>query len=50
MTRLIAALAFTAVLAGPAFAAPDTAPDALVRTSIDEVVAIIKADHVIVGK
>jgi len=47
MTRSIAALALTAValLAGmPAFAAPETAPDALVRKSIDEVLAIIKAD------
>ena len=47
MTRSLAALAltFAALLAGaPARAAPDTAPDALVRKSIDEVLAIIKAD------
>ncbi len=51
MTRLIAAIALTiaAALAGPALAAPDTAPDALVRTSIDEVVAIIKADKALQG-
>ncbi|MDH5264229.1 MAG: ABC transporter substrate-binding protein [Betaproteobacteria bacterium] len=47
MTRSLAALAltFAALLAGtPARAAPDIAPDALVRKSIDEVIAIIKAD------
>ena len=33
----------------PAFAAPDTAPDALVRKSIDEVLAIIKADKELQG-
>ena len=47
MTRSLAALAltFAALLVGaPARAAPDTAPDALVRKSIDEVLAIIKAD------
>lgn len=51
MTRFIAAIAltFSAALAGPALAAPDTAPDALVRTSIDEVVAIIKADKALQG-
>jgi len=51
MTRSIAALALTvaATLGGPALAAPDTAPDALVRTSIDEVVAIIKADKALQG-
>lgn len=51
MTRFIAALALTvaAACAGPALAAPDTAPDALVRTSIDEVVAIIKADKALQG-
>jgi phospholipid transport system substrate-binding protein len=45
MTRLLAALAFSALalVAGPA-AAEETAPDALVRKSIDEVVALIKAD------
>ena len=48
MTRNLAALALTlaAFLAGaPAQAAPDMAPDALVRKSIDEVLAIIKADQ-----
>lgn len=51
MTRLIAAIALTiaTALAGSALAAPDTAPDALVRTSIDEVVAIIKADKALQG-
>jgi phospholipid transport system substrate-binding protein len=51
MTRRIAAIALTiaASLAGLALAAPDTAPDALVRTSIDEVVAIIKADKALQG-
>lgn len=47
MTRSLAALAltFAALLVGaPARAAADTAPDALVRKSIDEVLAIIKAD------
>ena len=47
MTRSLAALAltFAALLVGaPARAAPDIAPDALVRKSIDEVLAIIKAD------
>jgi phospholipid transport system substrate-binding protein len=46
MTRLLAALAFTALalVAGPASAATETAPDALVRKSIDEVIALIKAD------
>lgn len=51
MTRFIAALALTvaAAIGGPALAAPDTAPDTLVRTSIDEVVAIIKADKALQG-
>ena len=47
MTRTLAALflTFAALLAGaPARAATDVAPDALVRKSIDEVLAIIKAD------
>ena len=47
MNRSLASLAltFAALLAGaPALAAPDIAPDALVRKSIDEVLAIIKAD------
>jgi phospholipid transport system substrate-binding protein len=47
MTRTLAALALTlaAFLVGaPVQAAPDMAPDALVRKSIDEVLAIIKAD------
>ncbi|HEX4944482.1 MAG TPA: ABC transporter substrate-binding protein [Usitatibacteraceae bacterium] len=52
MTRTLAALAFSAValLAGaPAIAAPETAPDALVRKSIDEVLALIKADKELQG-
>ena len=52
MTRSLAALAltFAALLVGaPARAAPDIAPDALVRTSIDEVLAIIKADKELQG-
>jgi phospholipid transport system substrate-binding protein len=47
MNGRIAALALTAftLLAGaPALASTDLAPDALVRKSIDEVLAIIKAD------
>jgi phospholipid transport system substrate-binding protein len=51
MTRLIAALALTiaTAVAAPALAAPDAAPDALVRKSIDEVIAIIKADKAMQG-
>jgi phospholipid transport system substrate-binding protein len=52
MTRSYAALALTAVvlIAGaPARAAPDIAPDALVRQSIDEVLALIKADKELQG-
>ena len=51
MTRLIAALALTiaAAVAAPALAAPEAAPDALVRKSIDEVIAIIKADKAMQG-
>jgi phospholipid transport system substrate-binding protein len=51
MTRLIAALALTlaTAVAAPALAAPETAPDALVRKSIDEVIAIIKADKAMQG-
>jgi phospholipid transport system substrate-binding protein len=46
MTRRLAALALTALaLLAPAAAfAQETAPDALVRKSIDEVLALIKAD------
>ena len=46
MTRLLAALAFSALAlaAAPAHAAAEMAPDALVRKSIDEVLALIKAD------
>lgn len=46
MTRSLAAivLAACAFVAGPARAAAETAPDALVRKSIDEVIALIKAD------
>jgi phospholipid transport system substrate-binding protein len=43
-TRWFAALAACAACAFPAAAAPDTAPDVLVRKSIDEVLAVIKAD------
>jgi phospholipid transport system substrate-binding protein len=51
MTRFIAAFALTiaASLAGAAPAAENLAPDALVRKSIDEVVAIIKADKAMQG-
>jgi phospholipid transport system substrate-binding protein len=51
MTRFIATLALTiaAAVAAPALAAPETAPDALVRKSIDEVIAIIKADKAMQG-
>lgn len=52
MTRSFAVLAFAAValLAGaPALAAPDMAPDALVRQSIDEVLTLIKADKELQG-
>ena len=52
MTRTLAALAFAllALVAGPpALAAADTAPDALVRKSIDEVLALIKADKELQG-
>ena len=52
MTRMLAALALTAaaLLAGaPAHAAPDVAPDALVRKSIDEVIGLIKADKELQG-
>ena len=51
MTRFIAAFSLTiaASLAGAALAAEDLAPDALVRKSIDEVVAIIKADKAMQG-
>ena len=46
MTRRLAALALTALalLAPAASFAQETAPDALVRKSIDEVLALIKAD------
>jgi phospholipid transport system substrate-binding protein len=46
MTRTLAAiiLAACAFVAGPALAAAETAPDRLVRQSIDEVIALIKAD------
>ncbi len=46
MTRRLAAIALAALalVAAPAFAATETAPDALVRKSIDEVIALIKAD------
>jgi len=51
MTRLLAALAFSALalVAGPAAAAAEMAPDALVRKSIDEVIALIKADKELQG-
>ena len=44
MRRTLATLALSIAALAPAHAAPDTAPDALVRTSIDEVLATIKAD------
>jgi phospholipid transport system substrate-binding protein len=44
LPRWLAALAASAVFALPAAAAPDTAPDALVRKSIDDVLAVIKTD------
>lgn len=46
MHRLLAALTFTLAFAtgGAALAAEPLAPDALVRRTIDEVVAVIKAD------
>ena len=46
MTRRLAALALTAVslLLPAASFAQEMAPDALVRKSIDEVLALIKAD------
>ncbi len=47
MTRISVALSLTALAllaSAPVAAAPETAPDALVRTSIDEVLAIIKTD------
>ncbi|MBL0142734.1 MAG: ABC transporter substrate-binding protein [Betaproteobacteria bacterium] len=46
MTRMLAALALTtaALLAGTSALADETAPDVLVRKSIDEVLAIIKTD------
>jgi len=44
LPRWLAALAASAVFALPAAAAPDTAPDVLVRKSIDEVLAVIKTD------
>jgi phospholipid transport system substrate-binding protein len=46
LPRWLAALAASAACAFPAAAAtaPDTAPDALVRKSIDEVLAVIKTD------
>jgi phospholipid transport system substrate-binding protein len=46
LPRWLAALAASAACALPASvaAAPDTAPDALVRKSIDEVLAVIKTD------
>ncbi len=51
MPRRLAALAFTALalLAGPAHAAAEAAPDALVRKSIDEVLALLKADKELQG-
>ncbi|MCM2327462.1 MAG: ABC transporter substrate-binding protein [Lysobacter sp.] len=51
MPRLLAALAFTALalVAGPAHSAAETAPDALVRKSIDEVLALLKADKELQG-
>ena len=44
MRRTLASLALSLAALVPAHAATDAAPDALVRTSIDEVLAIIKAD------
>jgi len=44
LPRWLAALAAGTALAFPAVAAPDTAPDVLVRKSIDEVLAVIKTD------
>lgn len=50
MTRITAALAITlAALAGPAVAATEMAPDVLVRKSIDDVIAVIKADKAVQG-
>jgi len=51
MTRSFAALALAAlaIAVAPAHAAPDTAPDELVRKSIDEVLAIIKTDKDLQG-
>ena len=42
--RWLAALAACAACAFPAAAAPDTAPDVLVRKSIDEVLAVTMGD------
>jgi phospholipid transport system substrate-binding protein len=44
MKRTLACLALSLAALVPAHAAPETAPDALVRKSIDEVLATIKAD------
>lgn len=44
MRRILATLALSIATLVPAHAATDAAPDALVRKSIDEVLAIIKAD------
>ena len=44
MKRTLACLALSLAALGAAHAAADVAPDALVRKSIDEVLAIIKAD------
>jgi phospholipid transport system substrate-binding protein len=51
MTRRLAALALTALafVAPAAASAQETAPDALVRKSIDEVVAVLKADKELQG-
>jgi phospholipid transport system substrate-binding protein len=50
MTRFLAAIVlFAAALAGAPALAQETAPDALVRKSIDEVLAIIKTDKELQG-